>query len=60
MGQLAFHQVAASLYVAAGGPPAATAVYWVLLDGQPPAGDLTPADTWTYAGCHVFVPATSR
>jgi hypothetical protein len=55
----AFHPVADALYISTyDGPASPTAVYWVLFDGSPPSGDLSPADTWNrYVGCYVNVPA---
>jgi hypothetical protein len=58
VGTLSFHPVSNGLYRAVGDVSPAIAVYWVLLDGSPPSGDLDPAATWaSYGGCHAFVPA---
>jgi hypothetical protein len=56
---LSFHPVSDGLYTAVGDGSPAIAVYWVLLDGSPPSGDLDPAATWvSYSGCHVLLPIT--
>ncbi|HEX8719011.1 MAG TPA: hypothetical protein VF736_00085 [Pyrinomonadaceae bacterium] len=59
MSSLSFQPVQGGLYRAAGAAAGQKVlVYWLLLTGAPPAGDIKAADTWnTYSGCHVFVPA---
>ncbi len=58
MSTLSFQPVSDGLYKAVGDGTPAIAVYWVLLQGSPPSGDLEPAATWTsYSGAHVLVPS---
>ena len=58
MSALRFTPVSDGLYEAAGDGSPVTSVYWVLLDGAPPAGDLDPAATWSsWSGCYAFVPS---
>jgi hypothetical protein len=46
------------LYIAVDGGAQKVSVYWLLLNGTPPAGNLDVSDTWnTYSGCHIFIPA---
>src|SRR4051812_29036470 len=59
MSPLTFDPVSGGLYSAVGGGPSAAAIYWVVLEGTPPAGNLDPAVTWSNSGCHVMVPAAA-
>lgn len=59
MSSLSFQPVQGGLYQAAGAAAGQKVlVYWLLLSGTPPSGNLDVSDTWnTYSGCHLFVPA---
>jgi hypothetical protein len=59
MSSLSFQPVQDGLYQASGAAAGQKVlVFWLLLSGTPPAGNLDVSDTWnTYSGCHLFVPA---
>jgi hypothetical protein len=60
MSDLNFQPVQGGLYQAAESvSQPAVLVYWLLLDGSPPAGDLTATATFSFSGCYIFIPSAT-